>query len=207
MKLNSKSCVLAMSFSAISIALFGCSVNANPPEKNTQPPAVIQQTVVEPETVVVDTNTQTTGQKAVNVRVSFEQVVQLAERHTQGKAVEVDLQRGVNTAIYDVETVAGTHEHHVQIDAVTGQVLSSYSERGLNVPPLAKIGLLEAIQKAQGAVKGQVLSVSFEQEYINPEYEVKILGANGHPYEIKVHGNTGAVSKVKVEYDDDHDDD
>lgn len=196
---------IAMAFSALSLALVGCSVNANPPEKNIQPPAVIQQNIHEMEPTTANVSNNATP-STLNIKVSFEQAIQIAESHSKGQAVEVELQQGATSAIYDVETIAGTYEHRVQIDALTGQVLSSYSERELNVPPLAKVSLLQAIQIAQNNIKGKVISVSFDQEYINPEYEVKILADTGHPYELKIHGNTGAVMKSKVDYDHGDDD-
>lgn len=193
---------LIFTLSALNLVLIGCSVNANPAEKSIQPPAVIQQNVHEMEPTTANVVTTANQASSMNVKVSFEQAIQIAESHSKGKAIEVELQQGAASAIYDVETITGGYEHRVQIDALTGQVLSSYSERELNIPPLAKISLLQAIQIAQNTVKGKVVSVSFDQEYINPEYEVKVLAENGHPYELKIHANTGAVLKSKVDYDD-----
>lgn len=194
------------SLTALSLAMFGCTAEANNNIKNVQPPAVIHQNPV----VQVNNDTQTTdapSAQALTAKISFEQAIHIAEQHSKGKAVEIEFQHGQTSAIYDVETIENIHEHRVQIDAMTGQVLSSYSEKELNIPPFTKISLLQAINIAQQHIQGQVLQVSLDYDNIIPRYEIKLLAKTGHPYELDINAHTGEVVKSKVEYDGEHDDD
>lgn len=223
MKTSKLALVLAMT--SLSAFVIGCSANANnTAEENIQPPAIIQQPStptpapieMEPSsTSTTETATATTTDGTaptatvapVVQKISIAQAIQTAESHSKGKAVEIELQRGQSSAIYNVETHEGTYEHHVQIDTVTGKVLSSYSERDLNIKPQVKIGLAQAIQIAEKAVAGEVVDANLDHEYITAHYEIKLRSQSGHPYELKVHANTGEILKSKVEYDDEDDDD
>lgn len=183
---------------SVAIIATGCKVNASTAE-NTQPPQIIQQpTAMVQNQTTVATPTQTANQTLSNIH----QAIQLAEQHTKGTAVELEFHQNHGSAIYDVETIQGTHQHRVQIDAKTGQILSSYSERELDLKPKTKISLGQAINIAQKNISGQVLEASLDHEYIHAHYEVKILASNGHPYEVRINANTGEVVQSKVEYDD-----
>lgn len=222
MKTSKLALVLAMT--SLSAFVVGCSANANnTAEENIQPPAIIQQPStptpapieMEPTTATATTATTATTESTTATetiapavqKISIVQAIQTAESHSKGKAVEIELQRGQSSAIYNVETHEGTYEHHVQIDSITGKVLSSYSERDLNIKPQVKIGLAQAIQIAEKAVAGEVVDASLDHEYITAHYEIKLRSQSGHPYELKVHANTGEILKSKVEYDDEDDDD
>lgn len=179
--------------SAAVIAITGCKVGAN--TSNTiQPPAVIQQTTTAPAQASATTHTQNL--------FNPHQAIQLAEQHSKGTAVELELHQTHTNAVYDIETVQGTSKHRVQIDAKTGQLLSSYSERELDLKPKAKINLSQAIRSAENSIAGQVLEVSLDNEYLNAYYEVKILANNGHPYEVRVNASNGEITRSQVEYDD-----
>ena len=64
----------------------------------------------------------------------------------------------------------------------------------------SKIGLEQALLLANKAVKGDIVSVGYDQEdrTVNGNYEIKII-TNNNEQEVKVHANTGKVTKEEVE--------
>lgn len=180
-------------------ALFtlGCKVSASTPE-NTQPPAIIPA----PQTTQANPTTETATKPTQINTFTPHQAIQLAEQHTKGYAIDIELHQGHGNDVYDVETIQGTYEHHVQIDARTGQILSSYSERELDLKPKAKINLSQALQMANQSIAGQVIEASLDKEYLGSHYEIKIISTNGHPYEIKMNANSGEIIRSQIEYDD-----
>lgn len=197
----------------IAISIVGVACNSGGASSkevnNTQPPAILQQpaqaetptsTAATPTTAPAQTVTP--APQTVATLIPMEKAIITAETHSSGYAVEIELHQGHGNPVYDIETIQGTSEHRVQIDAVTGQVLSSYSERDLNLKPKATISLVEAIQIAQKNVAGQVIEATLDREYIGSHYEVKIRSTTGHPYEIKISASDGKVIKSRVDYDD-----
>jgi uncharacterized membrane protein YkoI len=64
----------------------------------------------------------------------------------------------------------------------------------------SKIDLEQALLLANKAVKGDIVSVGYDQEdrTVNGNYEIKII-TNNNEQEVKVHANTGKVTKEEVE--------
>lgn len=64
----------------------------------------------------------------------------------------------------------------------------------------SKIDLEQALLLANKAVKGDIVSVEYDQEdrTVNGNYEIKII-TNNNEQEVKVHANTGKVTKEEVE--------
>lgn len=182
--------------STLAVFTVGCKVTASTPE-NTQPPAIVPapQTAQATEAVKAESSPVTA--------FTVQQAIQLAEQHTKGYAVDIELHRGYGNDVYDVKTIQSTYEHHVQIDAQTGQILSSYSEREFDLKPQPKITLVQAIQIANQAVAGQVLEASLDREYLSADYEVKIMANNGQLYEVKLDTKTGKILRTKLKYKND----
>ncbi|MDO4224118.1 MAG: PepSY domain-containing protein [Acinetobacter sp.] len=201
------------SVSAIAIA---CSADASPNNNtNTQPPAVVQQAVPVAQTATTGDTTQTatttvSTDGAINPAtivqqnlIAIDKAIALAESHSKGYAVDMELHQGQGNAIYDIEVIERTQEHRVQIDAVTGQVLSSYSERDLDLKPQPNLTLAQAIAKAQQQVQGQVVDASLDNEYIGAKYEITIISTAGHPYEIHVDAKDGTIISSRLEVGND----
>lgn len=162
------------------------------------PPAIVQQ----PTQQVVNTAPQVTQSVQAQQMIGVQQAIRIAEQHSNARAVEVELQQGYGNAVYDVETITKSQEHRVQINALTGEVLSSYSEKELNIKPQPKLGLVDAINIALKTVSGQVLEASLDNEVVGSEYDVKVLSVDNQPYEIKIKASNGQVIYSRIDYDD-----
>lgn len=173
MKLSS---LLVLAVSAAVLA--GCS------STNTQAPTAAQTTPI------VNTKAATAA------AVSIAQAISIAEAKTGGVAVSLDV-RGQG-AIYEIETITKTHEHQVQIDARTGELLSSTKEYDVNVMPSVKLSLADAAKIAQGS--GTLHDISLERELGRTYYEAKVMVE--HPYEIHIDANSGQILQSRIDYDD-----
>ena len=60
-----------------------------------------------------------------NAAISIEQAIAAAQSKTGGKVKEAELENENGQAVYKVETVSGTQEHDVIINAADGQVISA----------------------------------------------------------------------------------
>ena len=60
-----------------------------------------------------------------NAAISIEQAIAAAQSKTGGKVKEAELENENGQAVYKVETVSGTQEHDVIINAANGQVISA----------------------------------------------------------------------------------
>lgn len=84
--------------------------------------------------------------------------------------------------------------------AVSQAATSKAPSSELQAASQSKIDLEQALLLANKAVKGDIVSVEYDQEdrTVNGNYEIKII-TNNNEQEVKVHANTGKVTKEEVE--------
>lgn len=162
------------------------------------PPAIVQQ----PAQQQVMNTAQVVQPVQAEQMIGVQQAIRIAEQHTNARAVEIELQQGYGNAVYDVETITKSQENRVQISATTGEVLSSYSEKEINIKPQPKLSLVDAINVALKTVPGQVLEASLDNDVVGSDYDVKVLSVDNKPYEIKIKASNGQVVYSRVDFDD-----
>lgn len=60
--------------------------------------------------------------------VALDQAITAAEQHTQGKAVQAELEDENGKLVYEVQVIKGATAMEVEVDATTGAVLSAKDE-------------------------------------------------------------------------------
>lgn len=133
-------------------------------------------------------------------KISFERAVQIASDSAGGGAVtEAEWESKYGRPLYTIEIIRSGREHEIKIDAVTGEILKSKSERESSAPlgiaasllttarsnELAKI----AVTKAGG---GTVTKIKHERKAGRTITEVKVNN-NGARHEIKIDAETKRV--------------
>ena len=61
--------------------------------------------------------------------VALDQAITAAEQHTQGKAVQAELEDENGKLVYEVEVMKGATAMNVKVDATTGAVLSAKPDK------------------------------------------------------------------------------
>jgi uncharacterized membrane protein YkoI len=62
---------------------------------------------------------------AAGAKISLARAVAVAEEHTAGRAVEAELSARPNHAIYEVDILQGERVVEIEVDGLTGKVLST----------------------------------------------------------------------------------
>ncbi|MFE6895218.1 PepSY domain-containing protein [Streptomyces sp. NPDC057694] len=153
--------------------------------------------------------------EAKGARITAEDAIAAALKHTPGVAAEADLDSDDGRLVWDVDVI-GSARHHVEIDPGTGKILGSHVERDDDDDP-ARVG--SALKNASvsasdaarvAAAKGTVTSVEADDDDDRAGsvtvWEVETTSADGTQHDWHVDLRTGAVT-VDRGHDDDHGDD
>ncbi|MFE1952856.1 PepSY domain-containing protein [Streptomyces sp. NPDC059524] len=129
-----------------------------------------------------DDREEATSAKA---KVSAEDAIAAALRHTPGVATEADLDSDDGRLVWDVDVIgSGNKWHHVEIDPATGKVLGSHVERdddgdddsAERVSSVLRDASTSASDAARAAsAEGRVTSVDLDDK----AWEVETTSANG----------------------------
>lgn len=139
---------------------------------------------------------------AAQVKISPVQAIAAAQKLAPGTATDLQLKGRYGTPVYKVEIRQSNQEHTVHVDAVTGNILGVRTEHEWKPARPVGIGLAQAIQTAQNAVKGSVLEADLDSKRGMLFYKVEILAANNVQYKVIVDANNGKVLESYVDYDD-----
>ncbi|MFI5659802.1 PepSY domain-containing protein [Streptomyces sp. NPDC051684] len=158
---------------------------------------------------------QEEANEAKGAKVSAEDAIAAALKHTPGTAVGADLDSDDGRLVWDVDVIgSGDKWQHVEVDPGTGKVLGSHTERdddGDDSAARVAASLKDASTSAEDAAKaaaskGTVTSVDADDDGSVKVWEVETTSANGTQHDWHVDFKSGAVT-VDHTSDDDGDDD
>ncbi|WP_353944754.1 PepSY domain-containing protein [Streptomyces sp. HUAS MG91] len=151
--------------------------------------------------------------EAKGARITAEEAIAAALKHTPGVAAEADLDSDDGRLVWDVDVI-GSARHHVEIDPGTGKVLGSHVEKDDDDDPArVAAGLKNAPVSASdaaraAAAKGTVTSVDADDDARSvTAWEVETTSADGTQHDWHVDLRSGAVTVDHRGGDDDHGDD
>ncbi|MGD6743260.1 PepSY domain-containing protein [Streptomyces sp. BH106] len=145
-------------------------------------------------------------------KVSAEDAIAAALKHTPGTAVGADLDSDDGRLVWDVDVIgSGNKWQHVEVDPGTGKVLGSHTERdddGDDSASRVAATLKDAATSAEDAAKaagakGTVTSVDADDDGSVKVWEVETTSANGAEHDWHVDLQSGAVSVDHSSDDDD----
>ena len=160
----------------------------------------------------------TNGTKKDNI-LTNEEVIEKALTIVDGTVTEVELERKLTGAIYEVEIKKDGFEYDLDLDAVTGKVLKKDKSTDDDDDQenlennSTKIDSNEVTITKEAAIKialketaGTVTDVELETEDAQTFYDIEIVDGSKE-VEVKVDAITGVVLTVEQDDDDNDDDD
>ncbi|MBE0406395.1 PepSY domain-containing protein [Psychrobacter sp. AOP22-C1-22] len=146
-------------------------------------------------------------------KISLKQAINIASKEATGTLVSAefdddDSDADGNGGVYEVEFSTDRINYEIKIDAMTGKVVKSESERldsddtnDYKVQKKAKINIVAAMNLAEKQTGGQVMEIEFknDRDYAKHTsyYEVEVLKGQ-KIIELNIDANTGSVFKRKV---------
>ncbi|MFD8573213.1 PepSY domain-containing protein [Streptomyces sp. NPDC059639] len=141
--------------------------------------------------------------EAKGARITAEDAIAAALKHTPGVAAEADLDSDDGRLVWDVDVI-GSARHHVEVDPGTGKILGSHVERDDDDDP-ARVG--SALKNASvsasdaarvAAAKGTVTSVEADDDDDRAGsvtvWEVETTSTDGTQHDWHVDLRSGAVT-------------
>ena len=160
----------------------------------------------------------TNGTKKDNI-LTNEEVIEKALTIVDGTVTEVELERKITGAIYEVEIKKDDFEYDLDLDAVTGKVLKKDKSTDDDDDQenlennSTKIDSNEVTITKEASIKialkeaaGTVTDVELETEGAQTFYDIEIVDGSKE-VEVKVDAITGAVLTVEQDDEDKDDDD
>ncbi|MEV0254355.1 PepSY domain-containing protein [Streptomyces sp. NPDC050732] len=149
--------------------------------------------------------------EAKAAKVTAADAIKAALADTKGTAVSAELDDEDGGLVWDVDLLNGKTWHSVEVDAGTGKVLGSWTEKdddgddaadAARVNSALKGATVGAADAAKaGADKGTVTSVDLDDDGTATAWNVETTGAKGAESEYDVDLKTG---KVTADHSDDH---
>lgn len=127
---------------------------------------------------------------AVEPAIGLTRAVAVAERALGARAVDAELERSPQGAVYEIELVRGSSLHEARIDARTGKFLGATQSRiktawrrSFDSETLAQAAdgppLSEMLWRLERQTSGEVREVEFESEGGQAWYDIEIATAAG----------------------------
>ncbi|MYT72400.1 MULTISPECIES: PepSY domain-containing protein [unclassified Streptomyces] len=157
---------------------------------------------------------QENANEAKGARITAEDAIAAALKHTPGVAAEADLDSDDGRLVWDVDVIgSGAARHHIEVDPGTGKVLGSHVEKDDDDddPARAAAALKNASTSASdaarvAAAKGTVTSVDADIDGAGAGavtvWEVETTSANGVEHDWHVDLSSGALTVDRSSDDD-----
>ncbi|MGY0491724.1 PepSY domain-containing protein [Streptomyces sp. WG-D5] len=156
---------------------------------------------------------QEDANEAKGAKVSAEDAIAAALKHTSGTAVGADLDSDDGRLVWDVDVIgSGNKWQHVEVDPGTGKVLGSHTERdddGDDDDSAARVGAMlkgastSAEDAARAAAsKGTVTSVDADDDGAVKVWEVETTSADGTQADWHVSFTSASVTPDRSSDDD-----
>jgi uncharacterized membrane protein YkoI len=160
----------------------------------------------------------TNGTKKDNI-LTNEEVIEKALTIVDGTVTEVELERKLTGAIYEVEIKKDGFEYDLDLDAVTGKVLKkdkstdddddqeNLDDRSTKIDSSkVAITIEAAMEVALKVAAGTVTDVKLKTEDAQTFYDIEIVDGSKE-VEVKIDAITGAILSIEQDDDDNDDDD
>lgn len=194
---------------AIGVLAFGGIVFAN---TDANPAPAPQQGTVTDNVEAQKTTAQT---NAAQEFITFDEVSEKALAIANGTITDIELDADDRRPHYEVDVYHDSYEYDIKFDAVTGEVLEQkrekdddddFDDRSANSSNTADnlISSDQAVKAAMAEASGNVEKVELDNDDGITYYEVEIEDGR-MDYEVYVNAVDGTI--LKVEKDDDNDDD
>lgn len=195
---------------AIGVLAFGGIVFAN---TDANPAPVPQPGTVTNNVEAQKTTAQPNGAEEF---ITFDEVSKKALEIVNGKITDIELDTDDGRPHYEVDVYHDSYEYDIKFDAVTGEVLEQkrnrddndddFDDRSSNSAASADnlISSDQAVKAAMAEASGNVEKVELDNDDGITYYEVEIEDGR-MDYEVYVNAVDGTI--LKVEKDDDNDDD
>nr|WP_295971624.1 PepSY domain-containing protein [uncultured Bacillus sp.] len=153
-------------------------------------------------------------------RITLEEAKKIALKEADGRVESVEMEKGLNRVVYEVEIEKGNTDYDVYIDASTGKVVSVKKENRLDDDRYNDIGTVDgqvfknetgvsesdqtisedkAVNIAEKAVNGKVYELELEHDDGILAYKMELQTTNGR-IDVEVDGTTGEI--LETERDD-----
>lgn len=144
-------------------------------------------------------------------KISLKQAITLASKEASGTLISAEFDDNDDKAqggVYEIEFSTDSTNYEIKIDAMTGSIISTETERldsgdvnDYNVQRKAKVHIMDAMSLAEKNTSGQIMEIEFKNNrYYNDHhtyYEVEVLKGN-QIIELNIDADTGAVFDKKT---------
>ena len=123
--------------------------------------------------IAAQTNLSTEVKAAKGNKVGLKQAITIATKHASGMLISADYEDDDDTenGVYEIEFSTASDSYEVIVDAITGEVVSTDTERldrddinDYNVQRRVKVNVMSAIGIAEKKIGGMTLEVEFEAD-------------------------------------------
>ena len=144
-------------------------------------------------------------------KITLKQAIDIASKHSLGTLISAEFDDDDDKAkggVYEIEFNTDTHNHEIKVDALTGKIISTETDRldsgdiaDFKTMKQAKINITNAMSIAEKNTSGRVMEIEFknDRDYAGHTsyYEVEILKQN-QIIELNIDATTGKVFNKKI---------
>ena len=144
-------------------------------------------------------------------KITLKQAIDIASKHSLGTLISAEFDDDDDKAkggVYEIEFNTDTHNHEIKVDALTGKIISTETDRldsgdiaDFKTMKQAKINITNAMSIAEKNTSGRVIEIEFknDRDYADHTsyYEVEILKQD-QIIELNIDATTGKVFNKKV---------
>ncbi|GAA0420980.1 MAG: PepSY domain-containing protein [Bacillota bacterium] len=149
-----------------------------------------------------------------NPKINSDQVRQMVEEQYSGTITELELEKDLDKAVYEVEVKEKNIEHDIKLDANTGEVLhESSTERkdddlqddsSVQLDKEAIIGVDKAKEIAKQNFDGNVISIELDEDDNQLVYEVELRNGKKEA-DFELDAKNGDIIEMDIDTEDDDD--
>lgn len=144
-------------------------------------------------------------------KITLKQAVNIANKQVSGTLISAEFDDDDSQAkggVYEIKFNTNTHNHEVKVDALTGKIISTETDRldsgdiaDFKTMKQAKITITNAMSIAEKNTSGRVMEIEFKNDRDHVDhasyYEVEVLKQD-QIIELNIDAKTGKVFNKKV---------
>lgn len=144
-------------------------------------------------------------------KITLKQAINIANKQVSGTLISAEFDDDDSQAkggVYEIKFNTNTHNHEVKVDALTGKIISTETDRldsgdiaDFKTMKQAKITITNAMSIAEKNTSGRVMEIEFKNDRDHVDhasyYEVEVLKQD-QIIELNIDAKTGKVFNKKV---------
>ena len=144
-------------------------------------------------------------------KITLKQAIQIAGKRASGTLISAEFDENDDQAkggVYEIEFNTDTHNHSIKVDALTGKIISTETDRldsgdiaDFKTMKQAKINITSAMSIAEKNTSGRVMEIEFknDRDHVDHDsyYEVEVLKQD-QIIELNIDATTGKVFNKKA---------